>query len=100
LALGDHTCGLVRLVGAAEIRIARFQTGWTGGNRDPVFEADDQQSFAAVEKRTSHRCGPPTSVPHPHRRGGLDVFGPGGRPARLGVSVTRFHFRTELNRIV
>ena len=60
-----------------------------------MFESDDQNSLAAVDKRTSHRRRPPTSVPYPDRTRGLDSRGLLGCRAGGTASaawLTRVHF--------
>jgi len=59
-----------------------------------VFESDDQNSLAAVDKRTSHRRRPPTSVPYPDRTRGLDSRGLLGCSGWNSIRawLTRVHF--------
>jgi hypothetical protein len=67
-----------------------------------VLEADYQQSLAMVDKRTSHRRRPPTSVPNPNGSRGLDLPGPLQRRGlnSFGVWLTSSHFTTEFNSII
>jgi hypothetical protein len=79
-SFGNRIRGLTRdrgagLVGAAKVRVARLQTSWPRGSREPVLESHYQQSLPAVDKRTSHHRRPPTSVPYPHGSGGFDLLG-------------------------
>jgi hypothetical protein len=55
-----------------------------------------------VDKRTSHRRRPPTSVPNPNGSRGLDLPGPlrrGGLNS-FGAWMTSSHFTTDFNGII
>jgi hypothetical protein len=54
-----------------------------------------------VDKRTSHRRRPPTSVPNPNGSRGLDLPGPLQRGGlSFGAWLTSSHFTPEFNSII